>query len=152
MTININSFAQTPVRGELDLRIAKAGVIAGVLSASVVGSVKAGDFVKLDSTATAAGVPQFLPAAVGEAALGQVVRSVKAGSFVAGEGIEVAGLFGPVMFVAASAAVAPGDALESSAPGTMAPLAAGVRRGIALDAASGSGVLFRMIMINPVLS
>lgn len=152
MTMNINQFAQTPVAGELDLRIAKSGVIAGVLSASVVGSVKAGQYVKLDSAATAAGVPQFVLAAVGDAAHGKIIRTVKAASFVAGDAIEVAGLFGPVVWATASAAIAPGNALESSAATTMAPLTAGVLRGIALDAASGSGVLFRMFEINPVLS
>lgn len=148
MTININSFQQTPVRGQLDLQIAKSGVLSGNISANEAGFPKAGDFLKLDPAATGA-TPQFLLAAQADLAIGVLAHNVKKDSPVSGDVVEVACLIGPVVWVVANETIVPQEELQSNANGNMELLAAGKVRGIALDPAT-VGQLFRMIVMTNV--
>lgn len=148
MTININQFAQTAQRGELDLQIARSGVLAGSLASTVVGTLKAGDFVKLDAANTTPGTPTFVAAAAGDPTAFILVSTVKASSFVAGDACQVAAWFGPVVYAVAKEEITPGEQLESNADGKMQELNSGAYRAFALDYASGEDQLFRMVLIN----
>lgn len=146
--ININEFQQTPVRGQLDLQIAKSGVLSGQISANEAGSPKAGDFVKLDPAATGA-TPQFLLAAQADLAIGVITHDVKKDSPVVGDVVNVGGLLGPVIWAVANETITPQEQLQSNANGNMEALAAGKFRGIALDPAT-VGQLFRMMVLTNV--
>lgn len=146
--LNINSFQQTPVRGQLDLQIAKSGVISGQISVNELGSPVAGDFVKLDPAQLGA-TPQFLLATASDLAIGILTHNVKKDSPVSGDPVEVGGLLGPVVWVVANETITPGEQLQSNANGNMELLAASKFRGIALDPAVVNQ-LFRMIVITNV--
>lgn len=146
--ININSFQQTPVRGQLDLQIARSGVLSGQISVNEMGVPKAGDFVKLDP-AQIGSTPQFLLASTSDLAIGMLVHNVKKDSPVVGDVVEVGGLIGPVVWAVANETITSGEKLESNANGNMELLAAGKFRAIALDPGTASN-LFRMIVMTNV--
>lgn len=148
MALNINSFRQTPVRGQLDLQIARSGVLSGQISVNELGAPKAGDFVKLDPAQLGA-TPQFLLATASDLAIGVLTHNVKKDLPVSGDAVEVAGLIGPVVWAVANETITPGEQLESNANGNMEALAAGKFRGIALDPGTASQ-LFRMIVLTNV--
>ena len=152
-SLNSNQFAQTAVRGQLDLQISKSGVIAGFVSPNQVGPIVAGDPVKLDPALTTQGMPMFLSAAPTDDALGVMIFNEKAATVDPAvnpnDPIEVALLAGPVIFEVAETTILAQQAVESNADGNMQPLGAGKQRGIALDPAV-AGQLFRMIITNPV--
>lgn len=146
--LNPNQFQQTPVRGQLDLQIAKSGVLSGQISVNEAGFPKAGDFVKLDPAQLGA-TPQFLLAAASDLAIGVITHNVKKDSPVSGDPVEIAGLIGPVIWAVANETITPGEQLESNANGNMEALASGKFRGLALDPGVANQ-LFRMIVITNV--
>lgn len=147
--ININQFAQVPVRGQLDLQIAKSGIIQGVVSASQATALKAGDAVKLDTSSGV--IPSFIAAATSDIAIGNVVFDEKKAAPVAGDVIQVALQSGAavVMWCAAGATIVAGASVEDLTAATMQTLASGKMRGVALDPGT-SGQLFRVILRNAV--
>lgn len=147
-TLNINQFQQSPVRGQLDLQIAKSGVLSGQISVNEAGAPKAGDFVTLDPAGLGA-TPQFLLATAADLAVGIITHNVKKDLPVSGDAVEVAGLIGPVVWAVANETVTPGEQLESNANGNMQAFASGNFRGIALDPGTANQ-LFRMIVITNV--
>lgn len=151
--LNINQFNQVPIRGQLDLQISKSGVISGQVSVNETNVLLAGCKLKLDDANTGP-MPQFLLADDDEAAIGNLVFDVKKASPVAGDAIEVAFFGGPVMWMTAAAAIVPGALVEnaaSTAASKVQTKASNKQSGVALDPASGDGVLLRVI-INPALS
>ena len=144
--ININQFAQTPVRGQLDLQIAKSGVLSGEISVNEAGSIEAGDPVKLDPAATGA-VPQFLAAGPTDDAIGYLVYDVKRTTLVARDAAQVSYFGGPVMFMEAETALNPGVQVEQNANGKVQVLNTGKLRGLTLDPVAIGG-LFRVIILN----
>jgi hypothetical protein len=151
MTININSYEQAPVKGQLDLSIPSQGVLlSGRVSASQATALVAGQAVKLD---TASGrIPSFLAAAKGDAAIGFVTRDVKKSSPVAGDVIQVA-CHSCVMWMYAAGTIAAQATVENTDDGndSVQTKSAQVARGIALDPAT-VGQLFRVLILNPVLA
>lgn len=153
MTININQFAQTPVRGELDLQITKSGVIQGMISNNQAGTLVAGDAVKLDSAITSGQFPQFIAAAASDSSMFFLVNDPKKSSFVALDQCQITFFGGPVMWMVANGTIAPGAAVENTGgSGTnVQTLAAAKQRGIALDPGVASA-LIRIIITNATQS
>ncbi len=78
--LNINQFAQVPVRGQQDLQIARSGIISGAVSANnTTTPINAGDFVDLDPANTLVGQPQFISAAYTDVNFGNMIFDPKAG-------------------------------------------------------------------------
>lgn len=150
MTININQFKQLPIRGELDLQIQTDGVFSAQISQNEAGTPKAGDPVKLDPANTGS-FPQLLLAAAGDVIIGYLAFDVKRSAYTKGDVVQVAFDGGPVMYMTANAAIVPGVRVQQNANGNVETFAAGSQRGIALDPASASGVLLRII-IKPAVS
>jgi hypothetical protein len=147
--LNLNQFSQVPVKGQLDLQISKSGVISGVVDASQATALVAGQPVKLYASNTGAEV-KFVAAAETDVAIGHVVLNVKKASPEAGDAIEVAGNFGPVMWLEAGETITPGERVENDdADDTIQAVSGGKCRGIAIDYAT-SGNLTRVILCTPV--
>ncbi len=150
-TININQQEPTPVQGDLDLSIAQSQTISGQVSVNQATALVGGQPVLLDSANTTMPFPQFVAAATSDVAIGFVKRTVQANSFPTGADIEVVGDFGPVMWLTAAAAITPGQLVEdASGDLTVQAHNSAKVRGIALDPASGSGILLRVIITDPV--
>ena len=150
--MNIDSFEQAPVRGDLDLAITKSGVISGTLM-SLTGAVQAdavyaGDRVKLLSTNTTPGSVQFVPAGDTEDAIGTVKRLAKKTAFVVGDVIEVTCPNVQVQYHVAGATVTPGMQLEL-ASGFTQELDSNKMLGINLDYAVQNG-MHRVILIPAI--
>lgn len=146
MTININQFEQTPVRGQMDLQIARSGVLSGEISADESGAPKAGDPVKLDPNNTGA-IPKFLLATAAQDAIGYIAYDVKQATLVAGDACQVAFFGGPVMYMTGETALDPGVQVEQNANGNVQALSAGKLRGLTLDPFTIGG-LGRVIILN----
>lgn len=150
-TLNINQFAQSPVRGMLDLAIMKSGVISG-FSTDVSNTLHPGDRVKLDSTNITA-VPAFLKAAITEDAIGTVAYSVRNSSVVAGQPLEITLPGGcAVQYQEGGETLLPGAAVEFNSSDQVITFASGASKktGIVLDKLT-SGSLGRVLMTPNVL-
>lgn len=147
--LNINQFEQVPVRGQLDLQIQKSGVISGMISANQATSLKAGDFVILDSAVTAGQLPQFIAAAASDPSAFALVFDVKKATFSALDACEATFFGGPVMWMVATGTIVPGALVESvGGSGTnVQTLAAGKQRGINLQYVT-TGQLTRILITN----
>ena len=146
--LNINQFQQVTVRGDLDLQISKSGVITGQIASGQATALHGGDFIKLDTSNTGP-VPQFLAAGVDDAAFGTIKRNVKQDTFSAGDYTEVAGPYGPVMWLVAGATIAPQAFVEDNGDGTVVTKNSHSSRGIALDPGT-TGNLLRIVLTNPL--
>lgn len=149
-TLNINQFAQVPVRGQTDLQIAKSGIISGQVSANQgLTPLEAGDAVMLDSAITVAGLPQFISAGVGDVAHGYFIFDPKASTVLTPADIQVAMRWvGPVVWLLAAGTIPPGSFVEQTAgPNDVQVLAAGKLRGLALDYAT-IGQLTRIMLVG----
>ncbi len=134
--LNINQFAQVPIRGQQDLQISQTGSLSCIVSPNQATALKAGDYVKIDANVTTAGnFPNVIAAANSVVGLVFVViHSVQHDSYVAGDVIQCAPLInGPVLFLTAAATIAPGAAVEDSGSSTVQTLSGGKLRGYALD-------------------
>jgi hypothetical protein len=147
-TLNINQFAQVPVRGQQDLKIALSGVVSGIVSANQATPILAGDPVKLDSAIVIAGTPQFVEAGTGDVAHGYMIFDPKTASAPTPNAIQVALRFvGPVIWLLAAGTIPPGSFVEQTAgPNDVQVLAAGKLRGLALDYAT-VGQLTRILLV-----
>lgn len=144
MTLNLNQFGQSSVRGRQDLSAGgqEGPVIQGRISANENGTPKPGDFVKLDSAITVAGTPSYLLAGIDDVAHGVVLYGIEKGSYAKGDIVAI-GLPGVIFDAVADVAVAPGAKLESVANGNVQAKTTHSTRGVALDYAA-AGDLFRM--------
>ena len=149
--LNLNAVHQEPVKGQLDLQIARSGVISGRISASASSGLVAGQRAALDSANTGAEV-KFVAAAYNAAAIGIVIRDIKGSSPAAGDAIQVAGNFGPFMWLKAGEEVTPGELVQYDSGGgmTVVAVSAGKTIGMALDYAAASGDLIRIMLSTPV--
>lgn len=150
--LNINQFAQTPVRGETDLSIARSGVLSGAVSAAQATPLEAGDAVILDPAITVAGLPQFKAAATSDVAFGYMILDPKAATVAEPNVMQVAcRVTGPVIWLLAAATIPPGSLVEQTAgPNDVQVLAAGKLRGIALDYAT-VGQLTRVLLTSALV-
>ena len=152
-TLNINSYEQVAVRGQLDLQISRSGVVQGQVSAAnTTTPLTAGDAVELDSSVTVVGSPQFLKAPSTDSSFGYVVYDVKSASVLTPGFVQVAiNYVGPVMWLLANGTIAPGTFVEQAAAGPNDVVAYGTAssklRGIALDPGT-AGNLMRVILLG----
>jgi hypothetical protein len=148
MSININSFGQSPIQGDPDLQIALSHTVTGLISAAQVTGLNAGTPVKLDATVTAGNLPQFVAAAASDRAFGFIKRTAKQSVFNTGDKVEVMSLFGPVMWLTAKGTIACGALVENDSTGAFVQTkASGALRGIMLDPVT-DGQLGRVIITD----
>lgn len=151
MTQNINQFAQTPEKGDLDLKF-PGGVLSGVVVSTQAGTLVPGQPVELADVA--GGVLQFKSlAGATSPAFGFVSRNFKNASYAAGDALEVA-FQGSVQYMQAGAAIARGAAVEAVPTGQKVITAAGVnpKIGFALDKAAADGDLVRVYILTPAIT
>ncbi len=158
-TLYTNQFGQSVAIGMLDLDIMRSGRIAGIISPNQAAAVVAGSPALIDTAiAYAAGsVINFLAAGKNDLAFGFFTPTVQGSTFVGTTAsgiatpVEVAGFFGPVMWMLADGTITPGatvynlnDATHVNATGTSSKA-----RGIALDYAI-TGQALRVMITNPL--
>lgn len=143
-SININQFAQTPIKGTLDLQISARGVISGLVSDNETDPVTAGAKVKLD-TANTGPIPTFVLADESEEGFGLVIFNTQHATVSAPKAIEVAYFGGPVIYLEGAGTVAPGAAVQFDADGNVEALDSDAQVGIALDPVA-AGVVSRIII------
>ena len=150
--LNINQFKQTPVRGQLDLQIQKSGIIQGQVSTNQATSLKAGDFVKLDTAVTTGQFPSFIIASnSADSTMFCIAQNVKKNTFVSFDVIDVTFFGGPVMWMTVTGVVACGSLVESVSGLTGANVqvqSSNKIRGILLDPSPATGTLCRVIILN----
>jgi hypothetical protein len=146
-TLNLNQREQVAIKGQLDLQISRSGILSGVIDASQTDDVVAGQSAKLYASNTGAEV-KFVAAAATDVAIGLFVRDIQKSSMSAGDAVQVAGSFGPVMWLEAAETVTPGERVEVSSTGTVQAVSAGKCRGIVIDYAT-VGNLTRVILTTP---
>lgn len=149
MAQTTNQFAQTPEVGDIDLAY-QGQVMTAMIGTSVVGSLVAGQFVKMVDVA--GGVPKVQPLAANtDATFGVLVRNLKDATFVANSRVEVAGR-NAVIYVTAGAAIARGAKLEVVAATSKVITNAGTNPvvGIALDKAAGDNSVIRVLLNAPL--
>lgn len=149
MTLNQNQFQPTPVAGQLDLQVTESGLLSGQISANQATALVGGTPVILD-TANTGPLPQFIGADDDDVVVFLLPFSNKKDSYVAGDAVEVAALFGPVVWGVAGAAILPGAVLEqANTTFKYITKATHKARGIAIDPAAADGDLFRVALMAP---
>lgn len=150
-SLNINSFAQSPTLGQVDLRFPYNSVSV-LVDASQVGSLYQGGAVKMVDSAD--GVPKVIGcSADADECLGFINYDQKTVAFVAGSPAEIS-MSGNVMYLYASAAIARGAQVQLSvvSPGSVAPVVASSGADIvgwAYDKATAAGQLIRVFLKTP---
>lgn len=129
----INQFAQTDVRGRVDLMGMGNNVISAVINSEVATDVYSGDAVEI--LATSKGLPEVKPLTSTGNVFGFVRYNAKRVKLGAGDRVELA-IDGAVMVMAASAAIDAGEEIAYDySTGLIAPAGSGdVVVGIAIDA------------------
>lgn len=145
--LNSNAFDQSVViRGFVDWHISRSGILSAMVSENQETALKPGDAVILDAEATG-NIPQVIAADETDIKAFYVTASENKSSFVAGDIIEIAGHFGPVMWMVAEADIAMGSTVEQNANGNVQELASGLARGIALlNGTTGNAVPVMLII------
>jgi hypothetical protein len=151
-----NQFGQSVAVGNFDLDIMRTGRIAGILSPNQASAVEAGYPAKIDTTIAYApgSVINFLQAGQDDLAFGFFAPTVQNFTFAAAgvaTPVDVAGFYGPVMWLVANATITPGATVyNDSTGGFITVTASGSKaRGIALDYAV-NGQALRVMITNPV--
>ena len=103
---SINQFAQTDVRGRVDLMGMGNNVISAVINSEVSGKVYSGDAVEI--IATSKGLPEVKPLTSTGYTFGFVRYNAKRAELAAGDRVELA-IDGAVMVMAAASAIKAGE-------------------------------------------
>ena len=128
----INQFAQTDVRGRVDLMGMGNNVISAVINSEVSGKVYSGDAVEI--LATSKGLPEVKPLSSTGNVFGFVRYNAKKTELAAGDRVELA-IDGAVMVMAAASAIKAGDPVAYDySTGLVAKASGDAIIGIALDA------------------
>lgn len=150
-TLNINQFAQVPVRGQLDQQIARSGVVQGMVSAAnTTTPIEPGDAVDLDPAITVVGAPQFITALYTDVSFGYMIYDPKSSSVLTPGVIQVAMRWvGPTIWLIAGGTIQPGALVEQANSSTYDVVTFGTSsskvRGVALDPGS-IGQLMRVVL------
>jgi hypothetical protein len=154
-TLYTNQFGQSVAIGMIDLDIMRTGRIAGILSPNQASAVLAGYPATIDTTIAYApgSVINFIQATENVLAFGFFTPTVQNFTFAPGvvAPVEVAGFYGPVMWLLANATITPGATVYSDSTGAFVTVTAtsSKARGIALDYAV-NGQALRVMITNPV--
>lgn len=139
---NLNQFAQTPGLGSPDLAYNFNTKSVQINPASVATKLQVGQGLKL--IAGASPTIRVDQAAANEQVFGVIIASLKKNTYAAGDTVEVA-CRGNVVYLEAAAAINRGALVENVPTGpTVQTKASGAVLGVALDQASGPGVLIRV--------
>lgn len=152
MTIAINQFTQTPVRGQVENN-QPVLVLNAQVSANQATSLKAGDIVTLDTAITVGpGQPLQVIAQGTAVGIGAIVHSAKADTWVAGDMIEIL-TWGVMWLLNTAVAIAPMAAVEDNGSGLVQAFASASQKkiGIAVDYVPAS-TLGRYFIFGPVSS
>ena len=144
-----NQFAQTEIKGSMDLRFNPA-VMSAQIDSSEVGTLVPGQAVTLVDSA--GGVPKVIAAAADTAdVFGFIVYDIKSTGFVALDKVEIATMRDNVQYMEAGAAVARGAKVMIVVTGSKVVLATTGKTivGRALDKATASGDLIRVTIDLP---
>jgi len=139
--VQTDQFAQSAVKGDLDLAIMHSGVVTGVIySATPTDTFAAGARVKIDAAMVTPGaIPRFVAAADNEAAHGFIKRTPQKALFVVGDVVEVVLAGNPnVMWMVAGATITPALSVGLSSGFVVAADGSHTAAGIALDYATDS--------------
>ena len=154
-TLYPNQFGMSVNVGMIDLDIMRTGRIAGMLSPNQGSAVVAGSPAKIDTAIayTQGTVINFLQAGENDLAFGFFAPTVQFTTFPNGVNtmVNVAGFFGPVMWMMANATITPGAVVYSDSTGAFVTVtsASSKARGIALDYAV-NGQALRVMITNPL--
>lgn len=150
MALNINQFAQTPVKGQLDLSVGVKQVISVQVDVSSAGGLVDGQAVKLVDVK--GGIPNVVEcAADSDDVFGFIVYDIKDKAFNAGDKVEIAFARGSVMYMEASAAIVPYAkvAIVISGQKVVTATTGQMIIGYAIDKATASGELIRVMIDLP---
>jgi len=139
--VQSDQFAQSAVKGDLDLAIMHSGVVVGsIYSATPAHTFAAGSRVKLDASMASAGaLPRFVKAADNEAAFGTIKRTPQKALFAVGDIVEVCMAGNPVVqWQVAGATLTPGLSVGMSTDFIVAADGSHTAMGVALDYAIDS--------------
>jgi len=142
--VQSDQFAQSPVRGDLDLSIMHGGIVTGTMySAGPTDTFAAGSRVKLNTAAAVAGaLPSFVAAADNEAAFGVIKRTPQKALFAVGDVVEVVMAGNPsVIWQCAGATITPGLSVGLATGFVVAADGSHTAMGVALDYAIDSTML-----------
>lgn len=149
MTLNINQFKQSPVKGEMDLQL-NPTIIAGQLDVTSAGNLLPGTAVKMVDSA--GGVPKFVEiSAATDDVYGFLVYDIKKQNFDAYDAVQVACMRNSVMYMEASAAIARNAQVMPVVSGWKVATATSSQRiiGRAFDKAAADGDLIRVTIDLP---
>lgn len=141
MAQSLNQFKQTVERGQVAYLNCDSFKMSAVVDSSEVGTLKAGDAVKIVTTSK--GIPHIVKVGNSDTACFGVIvfNAVKNDGIVAGDRVEVA-FTGAFIYMVASAAINAGAALDYAySTGKVATANSGLGIGVALEAAGADGDL-----------
>jgi len=147
MTLQMNQFSQAPLKGALAMLLNPFTLSVQLDPDSEAASVKPGDYVKLVS----ADGPQIIVdiCAATDVSIGSVIYVPKKQAFEPADTFEIAGL-GSIVWMEASGAISRGDQLEFVPSNIRVKTNAGNPVcGLALDNATGTGALLRVLVLTP---
>lgn len=150
MSLNINQFAQTPIKGQLDLSVGIRSVISCQVDSSSAGGLVPGQAVKIVDTK--GGIPNIVEcSAASDDVFGFITYGIKDKQHAAGDKCEIAFFRGSVMMMESSAAISANASVSIVVSGQkVAPSASGdMIVGRALDKASASGEFIRVMIDLP---
>lgn len=148
MTLLSNQFAMVPVQGDLDLQI-ESSVISVAIDSTQGTALVAGAAVKLVDGLSP--IPTVVGlAANSDTAFGFIIRTLKDQNFPAFARAEIA-MAGSVMQMTTSGAIARGAKVEYVVSSTTVITSAGTNPvvGLALDKATASGQIIRILVLEP---
>lgn len=150
MSLNINQFAQTPVKGQLDLSVGVRSVISCQIDSSSAGSLVPGQAVKIVDVK--GGIPNVVEcAADSDDVFGFITYGIKDKLHSAGDKAEIAFFRGSCMMMEASAAISANAPVSIVLSGQKVVTASAGKMivGRALDKASASGEFIRVMIDLP---
>jgi hypothetical protein len=150
MALNISQFAMSTVQGAIDLTVGVRSVLSAQIGSGSAGGLVAGQAVKLVNSA--GGIPDVVECAADtDDVFGFIAYSIKDQAFAALDKAEIAFGRGAVMYMTASAAIAPGDKVMIVVASKKVAIATSGKTivGRALDKAAADGDLIRVMIDLP---
>lgn len=150
MALSMNQFSLEALKGMVDLKVGPANILACEVDSSSAGGLVPGQAVKIVSVA--GGIPNIVEcSAASDDVFGFIAYDIKDSTVGPGDKVEVAFARGTAMYMEASAAISANASVMIVLSGSKVATATATNRivGRALDRASGSGDLIRVIIDLP---